>query len=199
MSSERTLTARGAARRSALLDAAADIVAGSGSGALTCRAVASTAAVSLASVTYHFASIEDLRRSMSERAVQLVGDELARTVADRPSGELPGLVADGVVALLAEHRSSVAVVQQTLLAAAHDSSARAVAHSFQQRVAALLAPAVGGGERGAAVAAALQGLVLAALADPGLAPDRLHASVLDLVDHMREERAPTRAERVPPS
>ena len=58
--------ARGAARRELLLDAAARVVSERGSAALTHRAVAAEAGVSLASVTYHFASVADLHRATFE-------------------------------------------------------------------------------------------------------------------------------------
>jgi DNA-binding transcriptional regulator YbjK len=52
---------RGTARKALLLDAAVRIVAEFGTNALTHRAVAKSAQVSLASITYHFPSSEALR------------------------------------------------------------------------------------------------------------------------------------------
>ena len=53
-------TDRGRARRTAILDAALDVVARDGTGAVTHRAVARLARVPLASTTYYFASRDDL-------------------------------------------------------------------------------------------------------------------------------------------
>ena len=53
-------TDRGRARRTAILDAAIDVVARDGTGAVTHRAVARLARVPLASTTYYFASRDDL-------------------------------------------------------------------------------------------------------------------------------------------
>lgn len=54
------LTAKGEARRDALVEAAARLVAGHGPDALTHRAVATGAGVSAAATTYYFETIEDL-------------------------------------------------------------------------------------------------------------------------------------------
>ncbi len=53
-------TDRGRARRTAILDAAIDVVARDGTGAVTHRAVAKRARVPLAATTYYFASRDDL-------------------------------------------------------------------------------------------------------------------------------------------
>ena len=53
--------ARGAQRRSALVQAAADVLLEQGLGALSHRAVAARARLPLASTTYYFASVDDLR------------------------------------------------------------------------------------------------------------------------------------------
>ncbi|AXX30710.1 Transcriptional regulator, TetR family [Actinosynnema pretiosum subsp. pretiosum] len=179
------MTACGAQRRTDLLDAAVSLVASGGSGSLTHRAVAAAAEVSLASVTYHFPSIEDLRRSMFERALQVVDDRLTATAATGPPSELPGLAADYVLALVTEHRDAAAAVQEMIVAAAHDPALRPTFHAYHERLADRLAPCVGGRTAGLAVAATLQGLVLTALAHPDLEPEVFHGAVLDLVDRLR--------------
>ncbi|GAA2694658.1 MULTISPECIES: TetR family transcriptional regulator [Actinosynnema] len=181
----RALTARGAQRRTELLDAAIAVVAAGGSGVLTHRAVAATAHASLASVTYHFSSIEDLRRSMFERALQVVDDRLTATAATGPPEELPRLAADYVLALVTEHRDAAAAVQEMIVAAAHDPALRPTFHAYHEHLAEHLAPCVGGRTAGLAVAATLQGLVLTALAHPDLEPETFHAAVLDLIDRLR--------------
>jgi DNA-binding transcriptional regulator YbjK len=181
----RTLTARGAARRTALLHAAIDVVAAGGSGSLTHRTVAATAKASLASVTYHFSSIEDLRRSTFERALQIVNDQLTETAATGTPDELPRLAADYVVALVTHHRSAATAVQEMIVAATHDPSLRPTFHTYHERLAELLSPCVGGRTAGFAVAATLQGLIVTALTYPDLDAGRFHASVLDQINRLR--------------
>ncbi|MEU2867426.1 TetR/AcrR family transcriptional regulator [Streptomyces mirabilis] len=189
MSGARALTARGAARRTALLDAAIAVVAASGSGSLTHRTVAATAKVSLASVTYHFSSIEDLRRSMFERALEIVSDQLTETSATGVADELPRLAADYVVALVTRHRKAAAAVQEMVVAATHDPALRPTFHEYHMRIADLLSPCVGGLDAGFAVAATLQGQVVTALTYPDLDIDCFHASVLDLIERLRVDPA----------
>ncbi|MDQ0815326.1 DNA-binding transcriptional regulator YbjK [Streptomyces sp. B3I7] len=181
MSEVRTLTARGAARRTALLDAAIAVVAEGGSGSLTHRNVAATAKASLASVTYHFSSIEELRRAMFERALQIVSDQLTEPPPTVTAEELPGLVADYVVSLVTEHRDAAAAVQEMVVAATHDPALRPTFHEYHARIAEMMAPCVGGVTAGFAMAAVLQGQVLTALTYPDLDIDCFHASVLDLI------------------
>lgn len=64
----RGLSARGARRRARILDAALDLVARAGAGELSMRAVADAAGVPLGSLTYYFASKEDLIEHALERA-----------------------------------------------------------------------------------------------------------------------------------
>jgi DNA-binding transcriptional regulator YbjK len=59
--SRRGRYARGAERRLALIDSAADLVMEEGLSALSHRAVAARAGLPLASTTYYFDSVEDLR------------------------------------------------------------------------------------------------------------------------------------------
>ncbi|MFG3289167.1 TetR/AcrR family transcriptional regulator [Streptomyces sp. NPDC048179] len=184
MNEARTLTARGAARRTALLDAAIAVVAAGGSGSLTHRTVAATAKASLASVTYHFSSIEDLRRSMFERALQIVDDQLTATAATGAPDELPKLAADYVVTLITHHRSAAAAVQEMIVAATHDPALRPTFHAYHERLAELLSPCVGGRTAGFAVAATLQGLIVTALTYPDLDTGCFHASVVDEIDRL---------------
>lgn len=190
--SQRTLTVRGAARRAALLDGAISVVASNGSGDLTHRAVASTAQVSLASVTYHFGSIEDLRNATFERALAILDEELTTAVQNGGTLErMPRVFADYVVALLTDHREAAITVNEMIVAASHDQHLRATFHAYQQHFAGLLDHCVGGHEAGLMVAAALQGLILSALTYPGegradssdVASWR--AAVVDLINRVR--------------
>ena len=193
MGGQGTLTVRGAARRAALLEAAISVVAAGGSGALTHRAVASTAQVSLASVTYHFASIEELRRSAFESALEVLDDELARSVETRGGTmeRMPDVFAEYVVALLTQHREAVVTVNEMIVAAGHDDRLRPTFHAHQDHFAGLLAPCVGGQEAGLMVAAALQGLILSAVTyqdgppAAGDAAPRWRATVIDRISRVR--------------
>ncbi len=62
------LTAKGEARRDALLDAVLRVLARDGAGSITHRSVATEAGVPLAAATYYFASIDDLYVSALQRA-----------------------------------------------------------------------------------------------------------------------------------
>lgn len=64
------LTAKGQARREALLDAVLRVLARDGAGAVTHRAVAAEAGVPLAAATYYFASLDELYVSALRRATR---------------------------------------------------------------------------------------------------------------------------------
>jgi len=64
------LTAKGRARREALLDAVLRVLARDGSGAVTHRAVAAEAGVPVSAATYYFATIDELYLSALRRATQ---------------------------------------------------------------------------------------------------------------------------------
>ena len=193
MGGQRSLTTRGAARRAALLDAAICVVAVAGSGGLTHRAVAANARVSLASVSYHFASIDELRNSTFERALAVLDEELTRA-AETGGGTLermPSVFADYVMALLTRHRQAAVTVSEMIVAASRDDHLRPTFHAYQEHLAGLLDPCVGGPEAGLMVAAALQGLILSALtykdtetADGTDAP-AWRAAVVDLINGLR--------------
>lgn len=193
VSGRRSLSARGAARRAALLDAAVSVVAVDGSSGLTHRAVAAAAQVSLASVTYHFDSIEELRRATFERALEVLDDELAQLVQTRGGTmeRMPGMFADYVVALLTQHREAAVTVNEMIVAASHDDRLRPTFHAYQEHLAGLLSPCVGGPEAGFMVAAALQGLVLSGLTHQDRRPAdddgvvRWRAAVVELINRVR--------------
>ncbi|OZD12569.1 hypothetical protein CH253_19060 [Rhodococcus sp. 06-156-3C] len=190
--SQRTLTARGVERRDALLDAAMSVVAGAGASSLTHRAVAAEASVSLASTTYHFASIEDLRSATFERALMVLDNQLSSAV-DSFGGSIermPRVFAEYVGALLTNHRHAVVTVNEMIVAASHDDHLRMSFHAHQHHFAELLAPCVGGQDAGVMVAAALQGLILSAVtydhADTAVDESaRWKNAVIDLIERVR--------------
>lgn len=75
---ERTLRARGRARREALLRAALEVIGERGIGGTTHRAVAAAAGVPVATTTYYFGSIDELLEAALELYVE---DEIARLEA----------------------------------------------------------------------------------------------------------------------
>ena len=176
--------ARGTARRRLLLEAAVRIVADRGSGSLTHRAVAEEAGVSIASVTYHFPSIGDLRRETLEHAGSSIGLELAGLVlaASTRVEETPEICRAFAIRLVVERRIDTAAVFELIVAAAHDDELRPMVSLFNDRLTDLLAPYEGNERSGRIVGAAIQGLLIVYLAGPATAdPNVLGEAVADLI------------------
>jgi DNA-binding transcriptional regulator YbjK len=179
---------RGEARRTLLLDASVRIVAEQGASALTHRAAAKAAEVSLASVTYHFPSSVDLRRATYEFAGSRIGLTFADQIPPDASQReiLSDLCGDFAARLLVEHRTDVITVFEMILAAVHDPALRPVTRLLNDRLARLLAPYLGSGESALAVSAAMQGLILAAFTLDGSGHgDWLRGAVSELVHRYR--------------
>jgi DNA-binding transcriptional regulator YbjK len=192
--------ARGRERRRLLLNAAVRVVAAGGSGSLTHRAVATTADVSIASVTYHFASIGDLRRATFEHAGSIVGLELADLVhaASASIDDTPEICAGYALRLVAERRVETTAVFELIVASAHDEELRPIVALYHGMLADLLTPFTGDPMRARTVGAAVQGILLVQLASPfSLDPDQLSSAVADLIRRYRahqpaaERRAPS--------
>lgn len=181
--------ARGAARRELLLNSAVRIVGDRGSEALTHRAVAAEAHVSIASVTYHFATIGDLRRGTLEHAGSSIGLELAGLIlaASTRVEETPEICAAFAVRLVLEQRVETAAVFELTVAAAHDEDLRPVVALFNDRLTDLLTPYEGDRARAQTVGAAIQGLLIVQLSNSAADPDGLGAAVSDLVRRFRAE------------
>lgn len=180
--------ARGAARREAVLDAAVRVVAGSGSGSLTHRAVASEAHVSTASVSYHFPSISELRRATLHHAGSSIGLALADLVLSASASveDTPEICAGFAVRLVVERRVETAAVFEMVVAAGHDPELRPVVAFFNERLADLLAPYLGDRVGARTVGAAVQGLVLVHMASSSPAgPSGLAGAVADLIRRYR--------------
>lgn len=187
---EERLTARGAARRALLLDTAIELVADAGAGALTHRAVATRAQVSLASVSYHFSSIDDLRTAMFEHAQQIVASQVAQAGVQSESApeSFAQFAADLVVALLTEHRAATIAMQEMVTAAAHDSALRPTFHRFHEELGELLASCIGDRDTGLTAASTIQGLLQTALTYPELDMERCHRSTADFISRLRTDR-----------
>jgi AcrR family transcriptional regulator len=98
---------RGERRRAQILQAAVRVVARGGAGALTHRAAAAEAGVSLASVTYHFPGIADLRRETVAHAADVVAAEFGVTWGHDESPALRAALPDGVDADTSDRRAVV--------------------------------------------------------------------------------------------
>jgi DNA-binding transcriptional regulator YbjK len=188
--------ARGDARRTLLLDAAVRIVGEQGVVALTHRAVAAGAAVSLASVTYHYPSIDDLRRATFEHAGSRIGLEFLGLVAHTAAepDDLPDICGDFTAHLVTERRIDTIAVFEMILAAGHDPELGPVKGLLDQRLAQLLEPYVGSAAAAFTVTAAMQGLVLTALSlDRVGGPGWLRGAVSDLIRRYRGNPRPSGA------
>ena len=94
-------TPRGAARREAIVAAAAALVADGGPDAVSHRAVARAAGVPLAATTYYFAGLDDLLAAAVERVAGAELDAAAALVDGlAPRHRSPGATADVLVDVL---------------------------------------------------------------------------------------------------
>lgn len=175
---------RGRARRELLLDAAVAVIASAGSGRLTHRSVASEAGVSLASVTYHFPGIDDLRAAAFDFAGSRIG--LAFRALVESSGtrlaDFPDLTAAYATTLVGVRRVDTIAVYEMIIAANHDDALKPVVRELDGHLADLLTPYVGDRSTALNVGSSIQGLILSQLArgdpaDPGV----LHDAVADLI------------------
>jgi DNA-binding transcriptional regulator YbjK len=182
---------RGRARRELLLDAAIRVIAATGAGNLTHRAVATEADVSLASVTYHFPGIVDLRRAAFEHAGSRIGlafRELVEAHRDEPA-RLPELTADYLTALVGPGREDTLAVFEMILASSRDEALRPILSDLNGYLADLLATFVGDRSTGLVAASALQGVLLSHV----IAGDSAEVSVLRhaVADLLRRFALPT--------
>lgn len=177
--------ARGEERKQRLLESAVAVVAERGSGALTHRAVASHAGVSVASVTYHFPSIDDLRTAMFDHAGSVVGLAFRELVTHAERDSVPDLAADYAVTLVRDHRTHTVAVFEMILAAAHDPSLRPLVRFFNDRLAELLTEYVGDPTDAVAAASSIQGVLLSYCAQGTDDAEGLRRAIADLVRRFR--------------
>lgn len=180
--------ARGELRQLLIMDAAVRVVAGHGAGALTHRAAASEAGVSLASVTYHYPSIAALRGAMFYHAGSRIGfafrvllENSVPTVA-----ELPAVAADFVSSLATEQRVDTVAVFEMILAASHDPDLRPLARFLDERLSEVLTPFVGSEASARVLAGSIQGLLLSALAQNS-SPSELRVATLELIERFARD------------
>lgn len=170
----RPTTAKGAARREAIVTAAAGLLAAEGPDAVSHRSTAAAARVPLAATTYYFGSLDELLVAAVERAADDELDAVAALVEALPrrarsAGGAAELVL-GVV--LGPRRRSDAVIQahyERFLAAGRHPALRPVLQRARRRVDALLADALErcghGGADIAHLVAVLDGTAISALVE----------------------------------
>ncbi|MFK4299423.1 DNA-binding transcriptional regulator YbjK [Arthrobacter sp. GAS37] len=175
---------RGQARRELLLDAAVAVIASAGAGRLTHRAVASEADVSLASVTYHFPGISDLRQAAFGHAGSRIGlafRALVEAHLDEPE-LIPELAADYSATLVDVRREDTIAVFEMILASSHDSSLQPVIGELDGYLANLLTPYVADRRTALNLGSSIQGLILSHLARGDSTDDGvLRDAVADLI------------------
>jgi DNA-binding transcriptional regulator YbjK len=188
----RAATAKGAARREAIVAAAARLVATKGPDGTSHRAVATAAGVPLAATTYYFRSLDDLLVAAVERAAD---DELSpvtelvaalprrRTSADR----VAGIVLDIVLGPDRLEDADLQTHYERFLAGGRHPALRPVLQQTRRRVDALLTEALdrcGHAEADTAqLVAVLDGTVISALVEgDGRARVRARAAVAALLE-----------------
>lgn len=169
---ERPATAKGAARREAIIAAAAGLLVADGPDAVSHRSVAAAARVPLAATTYYFGSLEDLLVAAAERAADDQLDAVADLVTALPrrarSTRWAAELVVGVV--LGPRRRTDAELQahyERFLASGRHPALRPVLRRARSRVDALLTEALDRCGHGGAdvdhLVAVLDGTVISAL------------------------------------
>jgi DNA-binding transcriptional regulator YbjK len=170
----RPVTAKGAARREAIVAAASALLVSDGPDAVSHRAVAAAARVPLAATTYYFGSLDDLLAGAVERAADDELGAVAELVAALPrrprSARWAAEVVVGIV--LGPQRRTDAELQayyERLLASGRHPAVRPVLQRARKRVDGLLADALdrcghGGADLGQLVAV-LDGTAVSSLVE----------------------------------
>jgi DNA-binding transcriptional regulator YbjK len=178
-------TTKGAARRRQVVAAAAALLRDAGPAAVTARAVAARAGVSLSAVTYYF---EDLAELLREAADTIAGEHLATAhalLAEPGHPDTASLVV-GIVAGPARSAAQVGALYERGLVAGRSPALAAVLQTWDARVLALVGAALRRQGRDDALARQVLGLadgllvgaVLGGEDDPRtVAADRLRAAL----------------------
>ncbi|GAA2252794.1 hypothetical protein GCM10010232_46560 [Streptomyces amakusaensis] len=134
-------TAKGTARRAALLDAAETTLIAGGHSALSLRAVADTAGVRLGHLQYYFSTRDALVSELLARILQRSLDEVAAAVPSSPDAPLDDLV----TVLLAQQTDAelVRVFVELWALAARDESVATAVRAFYVQYADLVAARIG--------------------------------------------------------
>ncbi|MEU6599682.1 TetR/AcrR family transcriptional regulator [Streptomyces flaveolus] len=149
-------------RRRRILDAALDVLVADGVAGITHRKVASSADVPLGSVTYHFASLTELRTQAFTWYVEQRTAEYEALFAEVETREdLIDVLVDVVQGGPSRHRSAV-LGFELHLAALRDPALRALTHEWTKAGRAVLARFTGP-ETAARLDALLEGMIMHAL------------------------------------
>jgi DNA-binding transcriptional regulator YbjK len=170
--------------RAAILSAAAGIVAGHGTGGLTHRAVASAAGVSHALVTYHFSTIDALRRATLVHAGSRLTDRLEEMLltADAPV-DVPALAAGLATHMVTDLREETVTMCELMAVASRDRELRPVLTGLTERIADLIEPLSGSRALAATAASALLGAVLTGMAQGHDAdPETFGSTIAELIN-----------------
>lgn len=180
-----------AARRQAIIDAAAAITVEQGAAALTHRAVAKRAGVALGSTTQYFTSIDDLR----EHAVQQLADEIDRDLAEIAHA----LAADwdivehgtAIFAQFLNDEQSTRASAAMMAAALSDPHLRELSFRWTDRLTALLTDHIGA-ERAQALVHYIDGVTMhAALLGTHVPQDTIKNVVQSIVSMPVTTKSPT--------
>lgn len=148
-----------AGRQRAIVSAAAELIAAGGVAAVTHRAVATAAGVSLGSTTQYFASIEELREAAYALLADQIDDELA-LMQDRLANfvEFPEQAARAMHSFLLDTRQVRADIA-LISAGTTDPARRRLALRWYDRLVELIASHIGT-ERAVAIAVYLDGATM---------------------------------------
>lgn len=175
---------RGEQRRQELMTAGLSLVATEGIDAVTHRSVAKACGVSVASVTYHYPTVAELRNGIfgcaGDRALDAVST--AADSAPRPTDGPTTAEAAGEFAYryCTASRDLTSTLLQLLSAAGRDATLRPVADRLNRSAENILASAVGE-EDAPLVVAAIQGILLRALSLGDAGPDWARVTTRTLI------------------
>jgi DNA-binding transcriptional regulator YbjK len=161
--------ARGAATRQAIVDGALTVVAAEGVEGLSHRAVAAQAGVSLASTTYHFASLGDLYLAVfAESARRVRDDQLAlRERVTAHEVDPADACVDLILHQIGPGREATVTLIGMLQWASRRSDAKPLVQAWRRELGDTLLPVYRDEARARGVALGIRGLVAdALLADP---------------------------------
>ena len=177
------------ARKQAIVDAAAEIVAEQGPAGLSHRSVATRAQVPLGSTTQYFDSLQDMRAAALERMAQDLEDDLASlAVAIADTGDIAAAIATWLHAYLTDEaalRSDVVLSSAVVL----DPTLRHLARQWTADVTAMLSPHIGAAAALAVSMYADGATWHAALHDTPLGVDELADAIRALLTLSGEERS----------
>jgi len=158
--------ARGERTRTALLDAAMEVIAAEGVAAATQRTVATAAGASLASTTYHFGTRDELLAATMQHAAAIAVAQISRLSDDILEGRVS--LVEGCLDYIDRQRSGASgtgiVTFELAIAASRDERLRPHSLGFVESLRTVFAPfvSVAGGDL--AIAQSFYGVLLMELA-----------------------------------